>query len=45
MKLLILRENLRKEKRYDESDEIRDALKNAKIFVDDLKGKTIWRRG
>lgn len=44
VKLLNLRENFRKEKKYVESDEIRDSLKNANIFVDDLKGKTIWRR-
>jgi len=44
VKLLNLRESLRKDKKYEESDEIRDHLKKAKIFVDDLKGKTIWRR-
>ncbi len=43
--LLRLREDLRKLKKYTESDEIRDALKNSNIIVEDLKGKTIWRRG
>ena len=43
--LLNKREELRKSKKYVESDEIRDYLKNAHIFVEDLKGKTIWRRG
>lgn len=43
--LLEMREGLRKLKKYSESDEIRDTLKNSKIIVEDLKGKTLWRRG
>lgn len=43
-KLLTLRDDLRSEKRYTESDEIRNSLKNANIHVEDLKGKTLWRR-
>jgi cysteinyl-tRNA synthetase len=43
--LLKKRDELRKEKKYVESDEIRDSLKQANVFVEDLRGKTIWKRG
>jgi len=45
MKLIEIREELRKNKKYTESDEIRDSLKNANIFIEDFKGKSFWRRG
>lgn len=42
--LLRAREALRKEKRYTEADEVRDALKSAGIIVEDFSGMSIWRR-
>jgi len=44
-KLLNMRDEFRSKKDYASSDEIRDSLKKAKIFVEDFKGKSIWRRG
>ncbi|MEM0438282.1 MAG: cysteine--tRNA ligase [Candidatus Micrarchaeia archaeon] len=42
--LLRTREGLRREKRYAEADEVRDALKSAGIIVEDFGGMSIWRR-
>ncbi|MGC8923961.1 MAG: cysteine--tRNA ligase [Candidatus Micrarchaeia archaeon] len=43
--LFAKRDELRKEKRYAESDEIRAAIKKAGIVVEDMGKQSIWRRG
>jgi cysteinyl-tRNA synthetase len=42
--LIIKREDLRKEKQFDEADKIRDKINEMNIELIDHKGKTIWVR-
>lgn len=43
--LLAIRESLRKERKYADSDRIRKALADSKIIVEDIGGVSLWRRG
>jgi cysteinyl-tRNA synthetase len=43
-KLIIKREELRKEKRFEEADKIRDKINEMNVELIDHKGRTIWIR-
>jgi cysteinyl-tRNA synthetase len=42
--LIIKREELRKEKQFEEADKIRDKINEMNVELVDHKGKTIWVR-